>query len=238
MAGLIESATAILTASAKRVEAAAHNVANASTAGFKKQVGIFQIVEDAGARAAGTPQTAFSTVTDFAQGKLTETGKPLDLAIHGRGLLKLRNGSTYIYSRGGSFAIGAGGAVADAAGRVLQDANGGDLTLESAAVAITGDGTVTEGGVPIATIALYEADSDTALRALGGASFAGAPERMQEAEGSILRQGMLEASNVALSDEMIAMMAAQRQAESGARIARTYDRLIGQALSTFSGGGR
>lgn len=238
MAGLIESATAILSASEKRVEAASRNVANASTAGFKKQVGVFQIVEDTGPRAEKASRTAFTTVTDFAQGRLNETGKPLDLAIHGKGLVKLRSGSAFLYSRGGSFSIGPDGAVTDAAGRILQDANGADLVLESDAVGITGDGTVTQGGVPITAIGLYEADGDAAQRALGGTSFTAAPERMHEATGSILRQGMLESSNVALSDEMVAMMAAQRQAESGARIARTYDRLIGQAVSTFSGGGR
>ena len=60
MAGLIESATAILSASEKRVEAASRNVANASTAGFKKQVGVFQIVKDGGTSIGartGSPKT-------------------------------------------------------------------------------------------------------------------------------------------------------------------------------------
>lgn len=237
MTGLIESATAILAATEQRVEAASRNIANASTPGFKRQVGVFQIPDHAG-RPDAAPRPSFTVTTDFAQGRLAETGKPLDLAIHGKGLLKLRSGDTFVYTRGGSFAIGRGGAVTDAAGRVLQDAGGDDLVLESDAVAILPDGTVVDGGVPVAAIGLYEADSDAALRALGGSSFTAAPERMREAEGSVLRQGMLESANVALSDEMIAMIAAMRQAEGGARLARTYDRLIGQAITTFAGGGR
>jgi hypothetical protein len=60
---------------------------------------------------------------------------------------------------------------------------------------------------------------------------------MPEALGSELRQGMLERSNVTLSDEMVEMMRAQRQVESGAQLVRAFDRLLNQAVSTFSRGG-
>jgi flagellar basal-body rod protein FlgG len=49
---------------------------------------------------------------------------------------------------------------------------------------------------------------------------------------------MVEASNVAMGEEMVTMMAALRQAENGARIVQLYDDLLGRAITTFGQGGR
>ena len=47
MSGLIESATAILGASEKRLEVAARNVANVSTPGYKRSSGFSQVLASA-----------------------------------------------------------------------------------------------------------------------------------------------------------------------------------------------
>lgn len=237
MSGLIESASAILASSERRVEAVSRNVSNASTAGYKKQVAFAQTLDRAsGALSASVVETRF--LNDFSQGRLRQTGKPLDLAIHGTALLQLRAGADLVYSRGGAFSLGEGGAVTDAAGRILQQAGGGDLVLDSDNVEILGDGTVLRAGLPIAAIALYEAGHGSGFSALGGTAFHAAAANVTEASGSILRQGQLESSNVVMSDEMIAMMAAVRQSEGGARLVQAYDQLIGQAITTFSRSGR
>ncbi len=57
-------------------------------------------------------------------------------------------------------------------------------------------------------------------------------------EGAVVRQGMLEGSNVTLGDEMTQSMVAVRQAESGARLIQLYDELIGRAVSAFGSGGK
>lgn len=237
MPGLIESASAILASSERRVEAASLNVSNASTAGYKKRVAFAQALERTdGAAPGGKVETGF--LTDFGQGRLKETGNPLDLAIYGPGLFQLRDGQDLVYSRGGSFSRGEGGAVVDSSGRVLQQAGGGDLVLDGGAAEILGDGTVLQDGLPVAAIGLFEAGDGAGLGALGGSLFGAPAASMREAGGSVIRQGQLESSNVVMSDEMIAMMAAVRQAESGARLVQFYDQLIGQAVTTFSRSGR
>ena len=74
----------------------------------------------------------------------------------------------------------------------------------------------------------------SSCEAVGGSLFRIPDGAAREAAGSTLRQGFLEQANVTTSDEMISMMAAIRQAESGSRLVRTYDQLIGQAITTFS----
>jgi flagellar basal body rod protein FlgG len=174
-------------------------------------------------------------VTDFAQGQLNETGKPLDLAIFGPGLFKLRDGDRYVYSRGGSFIRGENGALKDAAGRVLQQAGGGDVSISADAFELLGDGTILENGLPTSQVGLFQASDNAALAANGGSVFSAADGAMEEAGSSTIRQGFLESSNVAMSDEVVSMMDLTRQAEGGARLVQLYDQLLGQAVSTFSG---
>ena len=61
---------------------------------------------------------------------------------------------------------------------------------------------------------------------------------MDAATGATLRQGMVENSNVSIGDEMVAMTAAVRQTETGARLVQIYDDLLGRAISSFGQGGR
>jgi len=235
MPGIIDHASAILSASERRLQAAALNIANGTTPGFKRQVvlpGAYQACEGtAPCDAPGRRETVVQF--DFRQGRLNETGEPLDLAIVGPALLQLRDGDELVYSRGGSFALREGGIVADMSGRVLQQAGGGDLTLSGNRIEILGDGTVLEDSLPRARIALLEAGDARALVAAGGANFLGNAAGMAEAENSSIRQGFLESSNVVTSDEMISLMASTREAESGGKLAQYYDQLMGQAIATF-----
>ena len=218
------------------MEASAQNVANASTPGFKRQVSFSQAVDTASQRDARPVEVRL--VSDFAQGQLTQTGKPLDLAIFGPGLFKLRDGRAYAYSRGGSFARGTDGTLSDAAGRILQQSGGGDATVSADSFEVLGDGTVLENGLPTGQIGLFEARDNSALSPLGGSAFAAPDSAMGEAGRSVIRQGFVENSNVSMSDEMVAMMTAVRQAEGGARLVQVYDQLLGQAVNTFSRSGK
>ena len=89
-----------------------------------------------------------------------------------------------------------------------------------------------DGGVPVATIAMIDLPSGAARARMNWDEFSA----QSEGAASALRQGMLEGSNVVLSDEMIEIMQTQRIAESGAQIIRTYDQLMGQAVTAFGKG--
>lgn len=231
MSGLIESAAAILSASERRLEVAAHNVANVSTPGYKRGVGFSQIL----ATAEGVA-TAPSVVErhDFAQGKLISSANPFDLAVNGDGFFQVRAGDQLLYTRQGQFRLAENGNVVSVQGYVLQQAGGGDLVLENAAVTILDDGAVLDDGRPVARIGLSAPAAGAALNAVGESHFAAGGMMEEVAEPSI-RQGMLESSNVSMGDEMVTTMAAMRQAEGGARLVQVYDELMGRALTTLGG---
>lgn len=235
MQGLIESATGILSASERRLENVSSNVSNISTPGFKRQISFEEVLND---RDGATVLPSVEHKADLSQGQLTRTGGPLDLAIGGQGFFRLRAGDQTLYSRQGQFSLAADGSVVTRQGYVLQQAGGGDLVLERAGVEILEDGTVLDGSRPIARIGVYTAADPAALQALGGSIFTAGDDSMEEAPAAAVRQGMVEASNVVLGDEMVAMMTTVRQAEGGARLVQIYDDLLGRAITTFGQGGK
>ncbi len=167
MSGLIESAAAILSVSEHRIATAAHNIANVSTPGFKRQTGFEQLV----ARRAEAAEPQFSVRRDFSQASLAQTGNPLDFAISGAGFFQLRSGDTLLYSRQGQFRLAADGTVVSPQGYALQQAGGGDLVLDHAGVTLLDDGTVLDQGSPVARIAVYAASNETVLQPRGGIAF-------------------------------------------------------------------
>ncbi|KTE42938.1 hypothetical protein ATE62_04280 [Sphingopyxis sp. HIX] len=122
---------------------------------------------------------------------------------------------------------------------VLQLAAGGDATVEGDGIEILADGTMLERDIPVGAIGVFAAPEGANLHLSGGGLIpaTGGAAAVGDTEFEI-RQGMLESSNVVLSDEMVALMANVRQAEGAAQLVRAYDQLIGQAITTFARAGR
>ena len=230
----------IMRSSERTISVVANNIANVSTPGFRRQVSYADIAPSFSSAMGDLPSPA--TRTDDHEGNLQQTGSPLDLAVSGPGYFQLRSGETIVYSRQGQFHRLDDGRLANAQNYVLQQAGGGDLVIdgEGNGIEVLPDGMVLEGERPVGRISLVAPGGDARLQALTGSMFtlAGTAE---EVEDPHIRQGMVEASNVTIGDEMVTMMAAMRQAEGGARLAMLYDELTGRAIQTLgqeSGGSR
>lgn len=234
MSGLVESATAILSLSERRLEQVSSNVSNATSSGFKRQLSFTDVMSGDISHGNMTP----SAHADLSQGNLSKTGNPLDLAINGSAFFLVRSGNQSLYTRQGHFHLSPDGFVVTPQGYVLQQSGGGDLALDHAAVEILDDGTVLDQERPIGRIALLTPADASRMSPIGGSYFAAADDDMAEADGALVRQGMIESSNVVLGEEMVTMMSALREAESGARIMQTYDELMGRAISTLGQAGR
>lgn len=169
---------------------------------------------------------------------MKQTGNLLDIAISGDGYFLVRRDDQYFLTRSGRFSRDAEGVLRNAEGLVLQFSDGADAATEGGAVEILNDGTVLDQGAAVGRIGVYAAPGGAAGRAGGGLlPVAGEPAEVDEGAFEV-RQGMLESSNVVLSDEMVALMANTRQAEGAAQLVRTYDQLVGQAITTFARAGR
>lgn len=230
--GLLTIAEVLLRTSQQRLETISRNIANTSTAGFKRQ-GVFQDALVEGTRRADVTEL-LSTYTDHSPSALRSTGMPFDLALSAEGFFRVRTteGATY-YTRNGHFERTPEGLLADDHGLILQAMGGGDLVIADPQATIQLDGVVLEDGLPVARVGVFTPENIDDFQSLGGSLFAATGD-VSEVASPAVRQGMLEGANVEMATEMVAMMEALRSAEIGARIAQTYDTLIDGSISTFA----
>jgi flagellar basal-body rod protein FlgF len=124
--------------------AVAHNIANATSTGFRTEMHKMRAVEiqtDALRSRAFTVDA--SVATDFTPGPLQHTGRAYDVAVEGKGWLavQMADGSE-AYTRNGSLEVSANGVLQTRDGRpVLGD--GGPLTIPPDNEVVVGkDGTI------------------------------------------------------------------------------------------------
>ncbi|MFZ2089136.1 MAG: flagellar hook-basal body complex protein, partial [Desulfobaccales bacterium] len=92
----------------RELEVVSHNLANASTMGFKRE-----LLNQWQLSAAASPLTGWSDNAkyvdvrskDFNQGSIHETGKDTDLAIQGSGFFKVQTPHGVRYTRNGNFRL-------------------------------------------------------------------------------------------------------------------------------------
>jgi flagellar basal-body rod protein FlgF len=227
MGDLIDSAAAILSQSARRVEISAQNIANIATPGYKRMVSFQALLTADGA------QSVNNTVSDFSAGKPVNTGNPLDLALQSGGFFAVRGESGLLYTRQGQFHRDAEGRLLTPQGYILQAEGGGDLSLKSDAFQVRSDGTVVEDGQPTSKIAIVAIAQDPSATAASGTMFSASAGQVSELGDPSVRQGVLESSNVTLGEEMTPVMQALRQAEVGQRFVNLYDDLMGRVVGLF-----
>jgi flagellar basal-body rod protein FlgG len=235
----------------------ANNLANSSTAGFRRrrlqfQDLLYQNMIMPGA--AATQQTTVAAGLQIGlgtrssaseiiqtQGDFTSTGNPLDLTIQGAGFFQVRlpSGET-AYTRGGTFHQDSEGNLVTAEGDPIEPS----ITLPPDATSITigSDGTVSvsqpgqSAAQQVGNLQLALFPNPGGLNSIGKNLFlattaSGEPivatPGGSEGAGQI-EQGMLEQSNVNVVDEFIQMIMAQRSYESNSRVVRAADEMLQQ----------
>jgi flagellar basal body rod protein FlgG len=244
LGAFLDSVGDILSRVERRVEVAAQNISNSATPGYKRALSFESLVATPDVEAlnsgdslmAGLPQPS-SLAVDLASGQLQNTGNPTDLAVSGAGFFAVRTpGQEVLYTRQGQFHRDADGHLLTAHGAVLQQRGGGDLVLKPGDFKVLDDGAVVQAGEPVGRIAIADF-SDAKAVTLAGDGLYSAPDATIAADDAVgVRQGALEASNVGLGAEMMTIMSALRQAQSGQHLMNTYDDLMGRAITTFGQG--
>ena len=238
----------------------ANNLANASTAGFRRrrlqfQDLLYQNLIMPGAAATqqttlvaglqiglGTRSAASEVIQ--AQGDFSATGNPLDLTIAGQGFFQVRlpSGET-AYTRSGAFHLDAQGNLVTADGDPLDPSITVPTGATSVTIGVDGTVSVTQPGQTqaqqVGNIQLALFPNPGGLNSIGKNLFlattaSGDPivgtPGGSEGLGSI-EQGTLEQSNVNVVDEFIQMIMAQRSYEANSRVVRAADEMFQQLNS-------
>jgi flagellar basal-body rod protein FlgG len=100
--------------------------------------------------------------------------------------------------------------------------------VDPSKIMIGTDGSVSVNGTALGRITVVDVRTDTGLQAIGDNLYAataqsGAPAAVQ---GTTVRQGQVEASNVSLADAMVNMLEAQRGFQLQSKVIQTQDQLM------------
>lgn len=222
--------------------AVAHNLANATSTGFRAELHKLRAVE---VQTEAMHTRAFtvdaSVATNFEQGALQRTGRAFDVALQGKGWLAVQmpDGSE-AYTRNGSLEVSANG--------ILQTRDGKPVLGDGGPVTIPPDNEITIGAD--GSISASQPDQPGVVNVVGQLKLVNPPEAdMVRGDDGLFRVqggapapvdpnvrvagGYLEGSNVYVVDQMVQMISLARQFEMQTRMLSTAeqnDRAAAQVL--------
>jgi flagellar basal-body rod protein FlgG len=171
-------------------------------------------------------------LTDFTQGSLQQTGREQDIALRGKGFFVVETEFGDLYTRNGSFHLDGEGRLKTSDGYSIKGLNG-PIQIESDAFRVNELGEIIVDGALVDKFKLVSFTNTGDIQKIGG-SFFKAKENLQgeigDFEGEV-EQGYVEASNANVINEMVRMIALNRNYESGQKVVTTIDAAIGKAIS-------
>jgi len=227
----------------KALNVVSNNISNATTAGYKSQstmessfgshlINRMSELESVAQNNIGSG--AFMTInsseyTDFAQGNLENTGRPVDMAINGNGFFLVES-ETYgtVLTRNGQFEIdGDGDLYLPGVGKVLNDGED-TINLESANFTVSPSGIISIDGEEADTLYVAAPTEDTVLKSVGNGVYQineeGSYEQAETGTYQIM-QGTLEKANINMAQEMSKIIAGQNHYNSCTQIIKMYDKI-------------
>jgi flagellar basal-body rod protein FlgG len=232
----------------------ANNLANVNTTGFKRgrvafEDLLYQNVRQVGADAAqdtqlpsglmlGTGVRVVATEKTYTQGNLQVTSNALDVAINGRGFFQVTlPDGTNAYTRDGSFKVNAQGELVTSGGYRLQPAVSIPDGAQSVSIGTDGAVTVQLAGQAapsqVGSLQIVDFINPAGLQARGEnlaleSAASGPPQAGTPGLNGLgaLQQGALEASNVNVVEELVAMIETQRAYEMNSKAISTADKML------------
>jgi flagellar basal-body rod protein FlgF len=211
-----------------------HNLANASTVGFRAELAA--VTTQSAGEGDRSEARAFASITETgwsqSAGPLQSTGRDLDVAVEGDGWIAVQApDGTEAYTRAGDLRLDATGAVRNGAGHPVLSGGGPLVIPPHASLVIGADGAVSivplgqgaETTARVGNIKLVKPDPaqlergpDGLFRVKGGGD---AP-----ADASVrIVSGALEGSNVNVADAMVRMIELSRQFDMHMKTLRTVE---------------
>lgn len=245
--GLYISATG-MTAQELNQNRVSNNLANAGTAGYKKDTHVFrtfrevllQRVERSPSGAASRVNigtTNYGTMvdetrTDFSDGLLQETGRALDVALVGRGMFTVETERGLRFTRDGSFHLDSEGYLVTAGGDYVLGYQG-LINLAGEEFHITPEGEIVAADGWIIDRLLLADFEDWQRLVKEGNNYFVAPEEVNiaPAEQVTVKQGFLEKANINLVQEIVDLITITRIYEANQKAIQAQDEMLGKSVN-------
>lgn len=227
-----------------RMDTLTNNLANVNTTGFKKEGTTSQSFSDILAydikdkseyylpkrMGVSNPGVKIGeNYTDYSIGALHETDNTFDLALSDKGFFEIeftdKAGNTSVkYTRDGSFTLNAQGNLVTKDGDFVLDSNGNHITLDpTQEVYINRFGQIFQNNAQQATVGVIDFENYDYLEKYGENLLQTVDGATETAANTQVLSGYLEQSNVNVVEEMVNMIAIQRQYEANQHMIKTVD---------------
>jgi flagellar basal-body rod protein FlgF len=211
----------------RQLDLAANNLANVDTAGFKVESLMLQSDPLTPQRAPRFGPVKYvlddGLARDFKQGALEKTGNTYDLAVEGDGFFQVQTPDGVRYTRDGRFHVDTSNQLVDAGGNPVLDASGSPISFDPQrpAPVISKTGLISQGDQAGAKVGVVRFASKGGLSKQGD-NYMASGESPTAAPDGVVRQGMVEHSNVSPVTEVTSLI----------DITRAYERVANMMNST------
>lgn len=243
---LIYTAMTGATHTLQQQAAVSQNLANTNTPGFRAAINTFRAVPLIGeGLATRTFVVDSSAGADFSEGVMEPTGRPLDIAVNGKGWISVQAADgKESYTRNGSFQVTPGGLLQTRNGLNVQGDDGAITLPPDTQISIAQDGTISTlplanqpgSAVVIGRIKLTNPPQTMMVRSDDGL-FRSSDGKAVEADATVkVMSGFLESSNVNTVEAMVNMISLARQFDTQMKMLTTADNNARQASKILSVG--
>ncbi len=206
-----------------------HNLANASTTGFRADLSMFKSLTVPGAVNGGGAPVYERIGVDTTFGALQNTGVDLDVAVSGDGWIAVQAGNGEAYTRRGDLRLDSLGQLSNGAGQLIMGDGGPIAIPPHTKMEIAADGTISiqplgQGPDTVAVVArikLVSLDSDALYKSKDGLLRLKGGSTAEEDANVSLISGALETSNVNTIATMVKMIELQRSYETQIKMMKT-----------------
>ena len=217
-------------------EITSNNLANVNTTGFKKDGINFRKVLDGSLVMMNQDgiSEAHEVRVNFGQGELSPTQNALDVALDGDGFFVVLTEDGEAYTRNGNFMVDSEGMLVTSLGhKVLGEA--GPIQLFPGAVEIRESGEIFQNDALVDQFELVDFADGSSLRKQGEGLFAPSDNGAEtvDVEGTMVRQGYLEDSNVNAISEMVKLITIAKIFQVGQKAIQAQDRTLDRAVNSI-----
>jgi flagellar basal-body rod protein FlgF len=222
-----------------------HNLANASTTGFRADLSAFQSRAVAGSGYASRAYATNTTVGwDASQGALMSTGRDLDVGVNGPGWIAVQGADgREAYTRAGDLRIDPTGVLMNGAGRTVMGEGGPISVPPHTSLMIAADGTISivpvgqgpETTSQVGRIKMVNPPAESLARGEDGL-FRTTDGTDAPPDANVrLSSGVLESSNVNIADAMVNMIELSRHFDLQVKAMRTAEENAAAAAQLLKG---
>ncbi|MCA9793526.1 MAG: flagellar hook-basal body protein [Candidatus Eremiobacteraeota bacterium] len=250
----MKAATEGMLAMSVKQDIIANNLANAGTAGFRKEeiaITSFTEILDREVGGAGMTQAGgeisnlamsgmqtrgtlkHTSVTHTGQGPLKETGNAFDLALNdeGKGFFTIQTPDKGIqFTRAGSFHLSTEGFLVTGDGSLVMG-HKGPIKLDGSDFKINNEGVISVNDKEIDKLLVCTFDDPAEMKRTGATSFVAGGPKVRATTKFQLKQGYLEQSNVNALQEMVGLMQVMRNYEANQKALQAHDSRLQKAVN-------